>query len=117
MNESLVLYSGILLSSVFLSSISQVMLKKAAIKKYDSVLQEYLNPLVVSAYLIFFGCTFLTLYSLKVVPLGLGSVLETTGYLYVTIFGVVFFKEKITLLKLAALALILCGVAVFAFFG
>lgn len=93
------------------------MLKKAALKQHDSFLKEYLNPLVICAYLIFFGCTLLTLYSLKVVPLGLGAVLETTGYLYVTVFGVVLFKERFTLLKLFALSLILGGIAVYAFCG
>lgn len=117
MDNQLLAYSGLLLASVFISSISQVMLKKAAQKHYESVLKEYLNPLVVSAYVIFLCCTFLTLYSLKVVPLGLGAVFETTGYIYVTIFGVLIFKEKMNSKKLLALALIIGGIAIYALLG
>lgn len=46
-------YALISLLGVFLSSVSQVMLKKAAMRKYSSVVQEYLNPLVIFAYGIF----------------------------------------------------------------
>lgn len=117
MNNNLLLYSCILLASVFISSISQVMLKKAAMREYDSVVKEYLNPLVIFAYCIFLGCTFLTLYSLKVVPLGLGAVLETTGYLYVTLFGVLIFHERFTRKKALALTLIVVGIVVYALLG
>ena len=45
--SSVLPYALISLLGVFLSSVSQVMLKKAAMRKYDSVLKEYLNPLVI----------------------------------------------------------------------
>ena len=41
MNSVVIKYSCILLFGVFISAISQVMLKKAALKKYDSVIKEY----------------------------------------------------------------------------
>ena len=50
MDSTVLLYSCVLLLGVFISSISQVMLKKAALKEYDSPIKEYLNPLVVFAY-------------------------------------------------------------------
>lgn len=117
MDNQLIAYSCLLLASVFISSISQVMLKKAALRSYKTLLQEYLNPMVIFAYILFLGCTFLTLYSLKVVPLGLGSVLETTGYIYVTIFGVFIFKETFTKKKALALALIITGIVIYALLG
>ena len=39
----------ILLFSVFISSVSQILLKKAANRTYESPLKEYLNPLVIGA--------------------------------------------------------------------
>ncbi len=114
MNSELLLFSGVLLLSTLLSSISQVMLKRAAMREWGSRKQEYLNPLVLSAYSIFFGCTLLTLLSLKVVPLGLGTVLEATGYIYVTILGVVVFKERVGAKKALAMMLIFVGVIVYA---
>ncbi len=107
-------YVLILLTGVFLSSISQVMLKKASLRRYPSRIQEYCNPLVITAYLIFFGTTFLSVYAYKGIPLSMGPVLEATGYFYVTIFGAVFFQEKFSRKKFCALALIVLGIVVYA---
>jgi len=117
MNKQLVLYAGVMLLGVFISSIAQVLLKKAAQKHYDSVLQEYLNLPVITAYAIFFAATFLSIYAYKVVPLSMGPILEATGYIYVTIFGVTIFHEKLDLYKLAALALIIGGIIVYSALG
>ena len=117
MNRQLVLYASIMLLGVFISSVAQVLLKKAAQKKYNSVVEEYLNLPVITAYAIFFGATFLSIYAYKVVPLSMGPILEATGYLYVTIFGVTIFHEKIVRYKLAALALIIGGIAVYSALG
>ena len=83
-------------------------------KPHDSVIAEYLNPRVIIAYLIFFAATLMTIYAYKEVPLSLGPILEATSYVYVMVFGAVFFAEKPTKLKVAAIGLILVGVAVFA---
>ena len=117
MNKQLIVYAGIMLLGVFISSIAQVLLKKAAQKHYDSVLQEYLNLPVITAYAIFFVATFLSIYAYKVVPLSMGPILEATGYIWVTIFGVTIFKEKLDAYKLAALALIIGGIVVYSVLG
>lgn len=114
MNSALLLYSGILLLGTFVSAISQAMLKRAAMKNYDSKLAEYLNAPVICAYGLFFATTLLCIVAYRVVPLSFGPVLESTSYLYVTVIGVLLFKEKITAKKVAALALILVGVAIYA---
>lgn len=110
----MILYSGVLLLGTFVSAVSQVILKKAAQKTYDSKLAEYLNFPVIFAYTLFVATTFMCIIAYRVVPLSFGPVLESTSYLYVTVFGVVIFKEKITKKKIAALALILAGIAVYA---
>ena len=112
MNEfsSVLPYALISLLGVFLSSVSQVMLKKAAMRKYDSVLKEYLNPLVIFAYAIFFSTTQLGVLAYKGMPVSLGPVLETTAYFYITIFGGTIFKEKLNPKDLLALALIIGGI-------
>ena len=110
MNGQLILYACIMLLGVFISSVAQVLLKKAAQKQYGSVLEEYLNWPVITAYAIFFAATFLSIYAYKVVPLSMGPILEATGYIYVTIFGVTIFHEKLDRWKLIALALIIGGI-------
>lgn len=116
MNKTTIMYACILLAGVFISAISQVMLKKAAMKKYDSPLKEYLNPLVIIAYIMFVGTTFLSIIAYKGIPLSMGPILEATSYIYVTFFGVKIFKEKLNSKKLIALGLIICGIIVYALF-
>lgn len=117
MNKTVLIYALVLLTGVFISAISQVMLKKAAMKKYDSVIKEYLNPLVIVAYVLFVGTTFLSIIAYKGIPLSMGPVLEATSYIYVTIFGVTIFKEKMNKKKIASLVLIVAGIVVYSVFG
>lgn len=117
MNRTVLLYSCILLLGVFISAVSQVMLKKAAQKTYKNAIKEYLNPLVIIAYIIFIGTTFLSIMAYKGIPLSLGAVLEATSYIYVTIFGVTIFKEKIRMKKIVALGLIIAGILIYALLG
>ncbi len=117
MNEGVILYSLILLCGVFVGSVSQVMLKKAALKKYDSPMKEYLNPLVITAYVLFVGTTLLSVLAYRVIPLSMGPVLESTSYIYVTFFGFYFFDERINRRKLISLAIIIGGILVYSFLG
>lgn len=114
-NETLALYAGILLLGTFISAVSQVILKKAALKEYSSPIREYLNFPVIFAYSLFILTTLMCIFAYQVVPLSYGPVLESTSYLYVTLFGVLIFKEKITKKKVVALALILAGIVVYSF--
>ena len=106
-------YAMISLITVFLSSVSQAMLKKAALRKYDSVLKEYLNPLVILAYVIFFGTTLLSVLAYKGMPVSLGPVLEMTAYFYITLFGITIFKENLNMKKVLSLMLIIGGIVVY----
>lgn len=117
MSKTEILYSLVLLTGVFISAISQVMLKKAAMREYDSGLKEYLNPLVIFAYMLFFGTTLLSVFAYRGIPLSMGPVLEATSYIYVTFFGVKIFKEKINKGKILALIMIITGIIIYAFFG
>lgn len=108
------LYAAILLVGVFISSVSQVLLKKAAMKQYASPIREYLNPQVIFAYALFFGTTLLSILAYRGIPLSLGPVLEATSYIYVTFFGVTIFKEKMNRKKLFSLAVLLAGIVIYA---
>lgn len=116
MNTQLFVYSCVMLADIFLSSISQVMLKRAAEKEYKNIIEEYVNPLVIGAYALFFVATFMTIFAYKVVPLSMGPILEGTAYIYVTYFGVKIFHEKISSRKILALVLIIAGIAIFSLF-
>ena len=86
MNQAQLPYVLLYLCSTFLSSVSQVLLKKAALREHKSVLAEYTDWRVILGY----------------------------GYIYVTIFGVTIFHEKMNPKKIIALAMILVGILVYA---
>lgn len=103
----------LLLFSVFISSVSQILLKKAANKTYESTIKEYMNPLVIGAYGMFFCSVILTMLALRYVPLSMSPILESTGYIFVSVMGYFFLKERFTRRKLLGFALILVGVIIF----
>jgi len=111
--SELIVYSSILLIGVFIAAVSQVILKKESMKEHESLSREYMNPRVMFAYVLFVGTTFLSIFAYKVVPLSMGAILEATSYIWITIFGVMIFSERITKVRLLALAFILCGIILF----
>lgn len=114
MNQAQLPYVLLYLSSTFLASVSQVLLKQAALREHKTLLAEYTDWRVILGYGLFVGCTVLTMLAYKGVPLNVGPVLEATGYLYVTFFGVTIFHEKMNPKKIGALALIIVGILVYA---
>ena len=108
-------YVLIFISASLISAFSQILLKMAAKGSYKSWIYEYLNVKVISAYVIFFLATLLTVFCYKVVPLSLGAMLESSGYVFVTILGYVILKEKVSKQKLIGMALVIAGVIIVAF--
>ena len=113
-SSTMLAFAALNLLGVFISVVSQVLLKRGATREYSSVVREYLNPLVIFAYLLFVGATLLSVLSYQGIPLSMGPVLDATGYLWVTLFGVTVFHEHMSGIKLLALALIICGIVVYA---
>lgn len=112
MNEKIV-FSIIFLVGVFISSISQIMLKKSAQKEYPNKISEYLNPAVIFAYIIFFGATLCSIWAYTVIPLSLGPILESAGYIFVAVLSWLFLKEKITFRKMIGLSIIIIGIIIY----
>ena len=109
----MILYSAILILSVFISALSQVLLKKSALKSYASFIREYLNFYVVPAYAIYFLAVFLDLLALRKVPVSFVPVAEASSYIFVLLYGRIFFKETFSKRKILAMILILAGIIVF----
>lgn len=103
----------IFLFSVLISSVAQIILKKSAGRKYDSIIKEYLNFRVIGAYSIFFLSTLLTMYAYTGVPLTLGFLLESVGYIYIPMLSLIFLKEKITPSMVIGSLFIICGIVVY----
>lgn len=110
-----ILFSLIFIFGVFISSISQIILKKSANLKHDSWIKEYLNPRVIFAYIIFFGATLCSVWAYTVIPLSLGPILESAGYIFVSVLSWLFLKEKITKQKMLGLSVIIVGIIIYSF--
>lgn len=111
----MIFYIAILIFSVFISAFSQVLLKKSALKTYSSFLREYLNIYVVPAYAIYFLAVFLDLLALRKVPVSFVPVAEASSYVFVLLFGKIFFDEQFSKRKILAMILIMTGIVVFVF--
>ena len=107
-------YIFLWLFSVIIAAFSQVLLKVAANREYESKLREYLNPLVITAYGFFFLSWALTTWALRHVAYAKNSpVIEATSYIWGPLFGVLLLKEKISKRRLLGMAIILVGILVF----
>ncbi len=105
-------YALLMLTGTFIASCSQIVLKKAADKEYPNKLAEYLNPMVIGAYIFFFGASLCSVMGYKVVPLSIGPILEASGYIWVAILGKIFLKEKISPKKAIGLVIIIAGIVI-----
>lgn len=106
-------YIGIFLLSVFISSVSQIILKTSANRKHEGIIREYLNSRVILAYTLFLISSFITVIAYKYIPLSMGAILESSGYIFVTVLGVVFLQEKVGKRRLLGLFIIMVGIFVF----
>ena len=113
MSKSEIFYSSFLVMGVFISSVSQIILKKSAKKEHGSFIKEYLNPYVIGAYFIFFAATFMSIYAYKGIPLSLGPILDSSGYFFITVLGALFLREKITRKKVISLTVIILGIVIY----
>lgn len=111
------LYIALFLLSALISAFSQILLKKSALRTYPNRIREYLNPLVITAYALLFGCALLVMFAYKRVPLSMGPLLEASAYVYIMVFSALVFREKITPRKVAGNLLIIAGICVFSLWG
>lgn len=113
MNIELLLNLGLILLGVLVSSLSQIMLKKAALKTYPRWIDQYLNPLVIIAYALFFGATLTNVIAFRVVPLTYAPIWNAAGHLFVTLLAFFIMKERPGKRKLIGLGIILVGIVLF----
>lgn len=106
-------YWIVLFMAVLISSASQMLLKKGASIKFESVVREYLNPWVIFGYVLMILSTLCVIYAYRGVAYKNGAIIESLGYLLVMFLSRLFFDEKITKKKMLGNLIILTGVLVF----
>lgn len=110
-----IMFSLIFIFGVFISSISQIILKKSSQIKYNSRIKEYMNPRVILAYIIFFGATLCSVLAYTKIPLSFGPILESVGYIFVAVLSRLFLRERITKQKMLGLSVIIVGIIIYSF--
>lgn len=102
-----------LVGSVVVASLSQILLKKSALKTYASFWREYLNFYVIVGYAMMVASTLLTVFAYRGVDYKNGPVIDSLGFLLVMVWSRIVFGEKITPKKVFGNLLILLGILVF----
>lgn len=106
-------YYALGILSVVIASFSQILLKKGAMKRYDSFIREYLNVYVLSGYFFMFGSVLLTMIVYRGMDFMNVPVLEAIGYVLVPVLSYLFFKESLTKKKIMGIACILAGIFIY----
>ena len=107
------LHIFILFASVFISAFSQILLKKAALRHYPSVIREYLNLFVITAYGIYFVAVVLDLLALRRVPVSYVPAIEASSYIFIIVLSRIFLKERLSRRKLMAISIIFAGIVIY----
>ncbi len=107
------IYFLLYVCSVTLAAVSQILLKKSALKQHDGIVKEYINPYVIGGYALTGISMILTIFAFRGLEYKNGPVIESFGYVLVMIFGIFVFKEKLTKKKVIGSVLIMAGIFVY----
>ena len=88
MNKYLI-YAGI---NVFISSLTQILLKSSTKEKRNNFINSYLNWKVIVSYLVLFTIMFInSFFIFKYINLNQIGIIESLGYIFVPILNIFFF--------------------------
>lgn len=108
------MYYIIVIFSVFAAACAQMLLKQGAKKEFASCWRQYINPWVIGGYGIMVCSLVLNIWCMsKGVQVKEVSVIESMSYLFVPVLAFLLFKEKLTVHKICAIAIIIGGVILF----
>lgn len=108
------MYYLLVILSVFAAACAQMLLKRGAREQYSSFLKQYFNVWVIGGYAIMFGSMAVNIFAMSHgVQVKEVSVIESLSYLFVPCLALLFFKEKMILRQICAIAIIMTGIIVF----
>ena len=100
--------------SVFAAAGAQMLLKQGARQSYVGFWRQYLNPWVIGGYTIMTCSLVLNIFCMsRGVQVKEVSTIESLSYLFVPCMAFILFRERITLRKAGAIAIIISGVILF----
>lgn len=98
---------------VFLTAISQLLMRQGARKTRKSALRLYLNMYMLTAYFTLVVVTLLNLYAYREIPLKVGLMLAPLALILVGLLSWWLLKEGLTRIQILGAVVILIGVTVF----
>lgn len=107
------IYFVVALCSVLIADVSQIILKKAAVRKYSKWYKAYLNFPVIFAYGLFVLSTVCSVVALRKLPLSFTPVWQSMGQVFVVILSYIFLHEKLNKNKLIGVGIIILGILIF----
>lgn len=103
----------IMLAGVVIAGLSQLFLKNAATKTYDTFLQQYLNWRVILGYGMMVLSTLCTVIAQRVIPLSMGPIWDASGQIFVLMISFFILKEHISKRKFTGLCIMIAGILIF----
>lgn len=108
------IYKLIVILAVFTAACAQMLLKKGATIQYPNIVRQYLNPWVIGGYTIMGLVMLVNIWAMsRGVLLKEVGIIEALSYLFVPCLSWMIFKERLSWLKIVAIAIIMCGIVVF----
>ena len=107
------IYFMFYICSVVLAAVSQILLKKSALKEHGGFWKEYINPYVIGGYGLTGISMLLTVLAFRGMEYKNGPIIESLGYILVMVFGIFVFREKLTKRKCIGTIFILMGIFVY----
>ncbi|MGL1890232.1 MAG: hypothetical protein OCD02_01330 [Spirochaetaceae bacterium] len=105
----------IILLPLFLT-ISQLLLKIGALHNSDrNIFHQYLNPFVISAYILYGSVTILNVQVFSILPLSIANIIVSSTYVLVFISGKIFFKEQISINRVVGMSITVAGILLYSF--
>lgn len=99
--------------SGLITACSQILLKKSANKKYKCVFFEYLNPFVVTSYILYVTVLALNVLIYTGIDYRFGVVINSLAMVFVMIMSRLILKEHITKNRIVGISLIVLGIICF----
>lgn len=105
-------YLGVIVTA-FASAVSQILLNVSAKKEHKNRIREYVNPWVISSYIILIAVLIVNVYLLGFMNLKEENAIASSTYVFVLVLSKVILKESVTWKKIVGNIMIVVGILVF----
>ncbi|MDC3315661.1 EamA family transporter [Candidatus Thioglobus sp.] len=103
-------YEMLLVGSIILNVLGQLLLKINATNMTDKVIDFYVNRYVVSGLFLYALSAILYIKALQFIKVSVAFPSQSIAYIFVTLYAVFYFGEKLSTLQMLGLVTIFCGV-------